>query len=414
MLSTSPRQRALAKAEARDLGRSLRRWGIPQREIACTVPQIARGLTELEWLETTFLRVLRLPMFVVMTAIYYLVYVAELSYLGVGKLFGIEDLPSRLSALNIYQGLFLCGGSILFPVYQFTGRRNVRRKRMLRYQQTRRRQIVATTLRVGLFILIECLGLTIVISQIVLGDVAWRDFWLIATGVVVSLMWALLIVYIVYIIYTDIGPSALRPELEIIRSLFDAILSGSTTKPSSGRNFRIRRTVAVNILSATKLLEKQMVRLLARNDKEARRIVWPTLGGAAAALRQQLALLTMPSANAMSELNKSLCIALVCFAAGDLSKLEKLQVDVPIVTRSEYNLFDALRWLAFAIGPALVVSILIYVGWIKEDPLRSLSVQFAVLCFIYTTYSAFGQAGRDELSGVISSGTSLFGWGKKE
>jgi hypothetical protein len=242
---------------------------------------------------------------------------------------------------------------------------------------------------------------------------SWKDTILIIVGAGFACLWAGVTLYGGLRIYRIVEPSVISPELTVIRAIADAILSSGATKPRIARSFSSLKTVAGNVSKAANLLERTMLQQLAHNDKTVENIIRPQLEAAAEGLRSNLALLANPTADSIAELNKSLGQALVGAATGNFSQFAS--PDAPARTVSgppwQDRLAGLLRRLALALVPGLVVILAIRWGLIPEA-FQTWAGQFAVLCFIYATFSSLGQAGQDELSGVIGSGTSLFGWGK--
>jgi hypothetical protein len=235
-------------------------------------------------------------------------------------------------------------------------------------------------------------------------------------------MWAAVIGYVFFSrLFVTIGLIERFPDLAIVRILVDAISATDTKKPNAIRTLRVRSHIAAKVSLAARLLENSMVQAIALGDRAAEAVVRPRLGATAAGLREALVFLATPKAHALVKLRYTLRQALIGVATSDFSHFPEAQAPVPSVGEPTWRdrVLAFVRWFVLAFAAAFVVALVWALGgalgwaWLQNARIQGLAVQFAVLCFIYATFSAFGQAGRDELSGVITSGTSLFGWGRK-
>jgi hypothetical protein len=275
----------------------------------------------------------------------------------------------------------------------------------------------------------------LVIATIVLGallvwsmvgsyllELGWTSISLLTGGVIVAGMWAMAFGYVYFKLFARVGPIGHAPDLAIVRVLVDAVRATETKKRNNLLNLRVRTEIAANICLAARLLENSMVPPLAHGDKAAEAVVAPCFGAAAGGLREALVCLAAPKADALVKLKCTLGQALIGIATSDFTHFPEARMTVPFVAPLTWRdrILSFARWFGLAFAAAFVVALVWALGaalgwdWVKNTGIQGLAIQFAVLCFIYATFSAFGQPGRDELSGVISSGTSLFNWGKKE
>jgi hypothetical protein len=102
-------------------------------------------------------------------------------------------------------------------------------------------------------------------------------------------------------------------------------------------------------------------------------------------------------------------------AIRDFSWVDKNLVQAAPGTAASWRdrLQGFIRWLALAVAPAVAVAVAIRWALLPDSTTQSLAIQIAVLCFVYGSFSSFGQAGRDQFKDVIDSGATLFGWNKK-
>ncbi len=248
------------------------------------------------------------------------------------------------------------------------------------------------------------------------------SIFLVAGGVFVAYLWAGVFGYAYLRLFVGVGPTGGFPDLAIIRVLVDAIRATETKKPNDFKSLWVRSYIAANVCLAARLLESSMIRPIAHADRAAEAVVTPRLGATAAGLREALVCLATPKADALVKLRCTLGQALIGVATSDFGHFPEAQASVPYVGEPTWRdrVLSFVRWFVLAFAAAFVIALIWALGgalgwaWVQNAGIQSLAVQFAVLCFIYATFSAFGQTGRDELSGVISLGTSLFGLGKKE
>jgi hypothetical protein len=313
-------------------------------------------------------------------------------------------------------GVFLAAGVIIFTNRSNTNKVNAslyplknKHPGMILILMNKKLAIIALIFDLGVFSIIFVLS-------VVHTNLTWRQVFIVVAGAVFSLLWTAPIYYAGARIYRLFESSIISPDLNVVGLLAESILSASVGKPSSVRDFSTRKKLSANMYYAANLLDRSTVRLLGHDDRALELIVRPQLDTAAYGLRQSVSLLALSNADAMERFNTSLGKLLIGVVTGDLSQLAKPEISAPAVSGPTWqdSLFGLIRWFALALGAPLAVILAVQWKWIPEGPTQSLALQFAVLCFIYASFSALGQSGRDELSGVVSSGTSLFGWGKSK
>jgi hypothetical protein len=400
-------RRAMAKAYARDVKQALLKHGFTPSDVAYVVPILARSFAELQLRYAWVSLLIICPFMAVTIAIFFVVYNFELMYLDISSTEGVGTLYYSASMLGIF--IFM---SVAYLTNRAGSRALARIAKhkppiIIKLMFNRKVVIVSIIFDIGLFSLFF-------LGSVINTNLTWRQVSIVIAGVFSTLLWTGAIYYAGARIYKLLEPSIISPDLNVIRALADAVLSASVGKPSTAREFGLRKELSANICYAANLLDKSSVRLLARNDRGVEVIVRPQLETVAYGLRQSISLLALPSTNAMKQLSISLGKILIGVVTGDLSQLARPEASPSTVAEATWqdSLFGLIRWFALALGAPLAVILAVHWKWIPEGPTQSLALQFAVLCFIYASYSAFGQAGRDELSGVMSSGTSLFGWGK--
>jgi hypothetical protein len=293
---------------------------------------------------------------------------------------------------------------------------------VISYSLLNRESVIVTQSRMRLIFgtLIGSVGaITITIwtvHDMLLNPLSWATMGFIVAGATAALLWTSIIIYFRLEAYRIFGPDAKFPELALIRALVDAIITTNVKKSAGVERFRLHRKISISILAAASILEEPMVRLLVKNDEAADLIVRSELRAVAGGLRQNVVLFALPNPNTMKEIRNSLSTTLIGLITCDFSKLPKVEISKPSHTLATWQdrLLGMVRWFTLALIPILVVWVAIRSSWLPEGPIQSLALQFAALCFIYATFSIFGQKGQDELSGVIGAGSSLFGWSKSK
>jgi hypothetical protein len=204
------------------------------------------------------------------------------------------------------------------------------------------------------------------------------------------------------------------PDVALVRFLADAFTAVVDGGTSEFRSFTRRSEISAHLRAAAHLLDGPMLGMLTNGDGAAEAIVRPHLQAAATGLLQKLAWLATPKNDTREYLARALGEALISAATGDLARLTSggaEQVMTAAVSVPWYGrLVGFARWSLIALGPAAAL----WFGWslIPNAATQGLAAQFAALCFVIATFSTIDPGGRDKLSTVVSTGATLFGWGK--
>jgi hypothetical protein len=202
------------------------------------------------------------------------------------------------------------------------------------------------------------------------------------------------------------------PDLRVVRALADAYTVVVAEGRSGFRSFARRREISAHLRLAASLLEGPMVRMLTGGDRAAETVVQPHLKAAAAGVREKLVWLATPKNDTREYLARALGEALIAATTGDLARLIGEQPVVTVATGVSWQdrLVSFARWSLVALGPASAL----WLGWslIPDAATRGLAAQLAASFFVVATFSRLYPGARDELSSVLSTGATLFGWGK--
>jgi hypothetical protein len=201
------------------------------------------------------------------------------------------------------------------------------------------------------------------------------------------------------------------PDLGVVRALADAYTAVVAGGMNDFRSFARRAEIAAHLRVAAGLLEGPMLRMLSGGDRAAETVVRPHLEAAAAGVREKLAWLATPKSDTREYLARALGEALIA-ATTDLARLIGTQPGMPAATGVSWQerLVGFARWTLVALGPAAAL----WLGWslIPDAATRGLAAQVAASFFAVATFSRLYPGARDELSSVVSTGATLFGWGK--
>jgi hypothetical protein len=215
-------------------------------------------------------------------------------------------------------------------------------------------------------------------------------------------------------IIATFGPATRWPELAVIRSLSDALCTAAGNIPDGRPSYDAGKTAVRRVSAAANMFEL-MIHQLAEADHAAAESLRSMLGAAAATLRSCLPALAAPTGATLRPCIRLLSEALAGMAIRDFSWVDKNLVQAAPATAASWRdrLQGFIRWLALAVAPAVAVVVAIRWALLPDSTTQSLAIQIAVLCFVYGSFSSFGQVGRDQFKDVIDSGATLFGWNKK-
>ena len=400
----------LARAEARDLRRSLSCLGLPQSDVSRAIPGLARNIAEYDQLRARKFLILGIPFLVLLLLLPQL-----MEGFGHNVLFPASLFLPKLEpdAETLADGLYLIAFFILTWLAAELQIRSTDWRRLMKYG------LVGVKLLDRLYRFtrwyVPFLLLFFTMFIVYLTSKTWTDghtIWFATATAGTAVLW-----------FTTIGFGVLwagsslfalgSPDVELVRVLADAYTAVIAGGPSDFRSFARRAEICAYLRRAAHLLDGPMLRKLARGDRAAEAVVRPPLEAAAAGLRQKLPWLATPKNDTREHLARWLGEALIAATTGDLARLTDAE---PTVTAAavtwQGRLVGFARWAFIALGPAAVL----WLGWslIPDAATRGLAAQFAALCFVVATFSALDPSGRDKLSSVASAGTALFGWGKSK
>lgn len=403
----------------KNIGRALRRVGIPGREVSAACPMLLRSVIEVTqsvsraWLACL---VIIIPPFII-------------PYLWIWHSYSTirpidyEDLDSILAdqttaIYRIFSPISLTiGAAIVVSVVSSISylRRpppDIVEHRLIQPRTTKRsyrfRRITDRFRRIT-----EDIGTAL----LVLGSGGWAIFM--GTEVSKSTLFyagadvLLLVIFLAMGIYTMRRVVvltlqwAIPPDVLLIYALFCAFtLTYSGTAREWKSHYR-RRRIAFRLRQAAVILEGPM--RTGMTDPRCR-VADQNLIAIAADFREKIVWISTPKADTRCHLAVVLGQALVVTANGDLDRLiGSVPVPSPFILSWQERVVDAGRWALYAVGPALVV----YTGWgfVQDTTIRTLAVQLAVVCFFSNTFFAADQGGGGRLANVIKMGGGLFGWG---
>jgi hypothetical protein len=408
---SSATPRLAARAEAKDLGRSLSRIGLPHRDISRTLPALARSIAEYDRRRRRIWLGLGQPLVFLFCLPGFLVGVGHRVLFPANLFLPKLDADGELLALGIYfvtfMVLILLGGELR--------RRSTEYRRQIKYGPSSIR-LVDRLSRISRWLYPPFLFVMVTLINFGLPPTIWTDghtIWLATATAGAAVLWFGMFGFALFRIQASGTLFGSRSsDLGVVRALADAytaVIAGGT---SDFRSFARRAEISAHLRVAAGLLEGPMLRVLSGGDRAAEMIVRPHLEAAAAGVREKLAWLATPKSDTREYLARALGEALIAATAGDLARLTSSE---PVVTAAagdtwQSRLIGFGHWSLVALGPAAAL----WLGWslIPDPATRGLTVQIAATFFVVATFSRLYPGARDELSSVVSTGATLFGWGK--
>jgi hypothetical protein len=407
-LSSSSAIQRVARAEATDLRRSLSRLGLPQNDVSGATPALARSIAEYERLRRRISQRLVLPLTV-------LLFLPQVVVIVDSRGRFLPEPGSDVAGLIEILLYFLALTAT--PIIVLVARAQNRRRSMYwqRLIEYRPPPIWFAFALPSLIPPLIPLGMLIILAPEI--TLTRHDIWVAMAPAGTVILW----VGTIGLTLFWIGRGALlgtllgsrSPDVVLVRVLADAYTAVVAGGPSDFRSFARRSEIATHLRVAAQLLDGPMLRILSGGDRAAEAVIRPHLEAAAGGLRQKLPWLATPKNDTREYLARALGEALIAATIGDLARLTGAEPAITAAAAASWRdrLVGFARWVLFALGPASAL----WLGWplIKDSPAaQGLAAQFAVLCFVVGTFSTLDPSGRDKLSGVVSTGTALFGWGK--
>lgn len=424
------RQWQRERATTREVGRSLRRLGIPNQDIARALPCLFRKTMQYK----KFIRqraLATIPLSVGMSVPYLLI-----TMYGTTQ----SDSPDFLNALRDNQVLLLAG-DLMFVVlglwvFFMPPRRTVVAGRLTVTESPSRHttkgilfELVALTKKPwaalfgeeGIQISRRQNRIVGVYNILFFGGAGLlpafqtdpQKFFYAGADAILLVLYFAAVIYLCTRLVELFSSRVMPPDVALVHNLLLAytfVYSGTATE---WRSINRRRLISINLREAANTLEGPMQRILLGNDGGmAGSIVQSNLNSIADGLRQKVGWLATPKADTREHLARAIGEALVVAATGEFDRLLGSGMATTSNVRSGWpeHIVAVGRWAIVALGPGLGV----FLGWRKiSDPaLQTLAIQFAAVCFLSATFSATIQRGDDRLSSIVSVGAGLFGWGK--
>jgi hypothetical protein len=421
------RQWRIERANAQEVGRSLRRLGISSKDVSDAVPCLFRSATTYK-LHQQILSWLSIPVSLVFLIPYFVIFSSDKKQDEINILSNLRD-PEVLSLAAAFLFSILGVWLIINPPRQkiVEGNRSennkVSSKGFFRLSPAN----IYFNMFAPLFgremkpvspVSIRLVGVP---SSIFFGGgftiLAFTtnpsNFLFAGIDALIIVLYFTLSTYLASRLSTVFSRWRLQPDVALVHELRSAFTLACSGKASEWRSFAYRREIAAHLSEAANILEGPMLRIMPGNvGGMARAVVQTNIQTVAAGLRQKLSWLVTPKPDTAEYLARAIGEVLVVAATGNLDRL--LWSQMGVTTDAHFRWQDQLiafaRWAIVALGPALAVLL----GWrLVEDPAtRTLAVQFAAVCFLNATFSAVVQRGDDRLSSIVNLGGSVFGWGR--
>jgi len=353
--------RAVAIGEARNIQQSLGKFGLGPSDVVHAIPIIARSFLELRSRRRIIYVWVWLPFEFVVTVLTFGIYYLELAAFPefrTGSSLHLLPAFGSIGYIYIIMVLFFFWPFII--LIQSIGRR----QRFAVTMYTSHRLTIYDYLsNCNVQLIIMALVSVIALVSTWLSTISWRDTLFITVGAAFGSLWAGVMLYGGWRIYSIVELIVIPPEIIIMRTIADAILAVSATKTRMARSFRAIKFITYNISIAANLLEGPMLRQLAHGDKAVEEILRPQLEMFAAGLRRNLLLLVTPTATSVEELIRSLGHALVGAATGNF-QFASPDALAPTVAGPLWQdrVVGLLRRLSLALIPGLAVIVAIRGG----------------------------------------------------
>jgi hypothetical protein len=421
------RQWRIERANAQEVGRSLRRLGISSKDVSDAVPCLFRSATtyklyqqKLSWSSIPGTLVFLIP--------YFVIFSSDKKSSEINILSNLRDPEvSNLAGALLFSilGVWL----VINPPRQkvFGERRSIKNQVLSKGFSRLSPANVYFNMLAPLFgremrpVSPASIRLIGVLSIIFFGGggallaFAMNPSNFLFVGIVAPLiaLYFILSIYLAIRLLTVFSRWRLAPDVALVHELRSAFTLACSGKASEWRSFAYRREIAAHLSEAANILEGPMLRIMPGNvGGIVRAVVQTNIQTVAAGLRQKLSWLVTPKPDTAEYLARAIGEVLVVAATGNLDRLLGSQMGV--TTDAHFRWQDQLtafaRWAIVALGPALAVLL----GWslLEDLATRTLAVQFAVVSFLNATFSAVVQRGDDRLSSIVNLGGSVFGWGR--
>jgi hypothetical protein len=243
-------------------------------------------------------------------------------------------------------------------------------------------------------------------------NTTWQD-WL-----VVLVQVTVLLLYVCLLWLLAIRFSTWRaPELVLVRALADAFEIVVEGGPASWRSISRRGRAARYINKAGSALEGPIAREFARwagwsggAEKSGDPTIQERFLTASAALRSKISWLATPRPETREFLARTLGRELLIAATGNFDQLEYAEfkrADFPSDSRLT-RLRRRLTWVAITFAPCIILAVSWWQNWLT-DQMKVVLTQVSLLWFVV---SIDPTAYKERIGSVISTGKTLFEWGK--
>jgi len=416
------------RAKTQEIGRSLRRLGIPPKEVSNAVPCLFRSAIMYKVHEQER-ALLSIPVSLIILIPYFFILQYQNSKPDESSLLN-QLRDSDISSLAVFFLFFILGvWNFLKPPQQ----KLPEDRRFIKNQvlQTRGGQVSLINIYFNMvaplfgwqvrqvhrssFRLVGLLGIVMFggFGAILVFTVDPRKLWYVGVDAALIALYFIFIMYLSFRLLDAFFRWRLPADVALVHELRVAYTLASSGKAGEWRSFAYRRQIAAHLSQAASILEGSMLRIIpASEGGTAKAIVQSNIKTVAAGLREKFSWLITPKPDTPEHLARAIGEILVVAATGNLDGLVGLGTDATSDVHFGWQgqLSAVGRWAIVALGPGVAVLL----GWhsVTDPAIRTLAVQFAAICFLNATFSAVVQRGDDRLSSIVSIGSSVFGWGK--